>query len=65
MKRPASHYEGVKHLVRHGYDKGKTPSKRHQQQQIAIAERRLALFKQRERENVERQPSPATAKRRK
>jgi phage-related protein len=35
-------------LVLHGYDKGRAPSKRHQQQQISIAERRLALFKQRE-----------------
>ena len=39
-------------LVLHGYDKGKTPSKRHQQQQIAIAERRLARFKQREKEKA-------------
>ncbi len=36
-------------LVLHGYDKGKAPSTRHQQQQIAIAEDRLARFKQREK----------------
>lgn len=39
-------------LVLHGYDKGKSPSKRHQQRQSAITEKRLALFKQREKERA-------------
>jgi phage-related protein len=43
-------------LVLHGYDKGKSPSKRHQQQQIAITEKRLALFKQREKERARAKP---------
>lgn len=37
-------------LVLHGYDKGRNASKRYQQQQIGIAEARLARFKRRERQ---------------
>jgi hypothetical protein len=54
MKLPASHHEGVHH-----------EGVKHLVQQIAIAERRLALFKQREREKLERKPLPVGAKRRK
>jgi phage-related protein len=53
-------------LVLHGYDKGKSPAKRHQQRQIAIADKRLALFKQREKERARsegrKKPSPAKPK---
>ena len=41
-------------LVLHGYDKGRNSAKRHQQQQIKVAETRLARFKEREKFNKAR-----------
>ncbi|GMU04777.1 hypothetical protein ASNO1_10290 [Corallococcus caeni] len=45
------HAHGQKRaLVLHGYDKGRNAAKRYQQQQIGVAEARLARFKQREKQ---------------
>lgn len=53
------HAHGQKRaLVLHGYNKGKNPSKHHQQQQIATAKKRLVNFKEREKKR-----SKAEAKR--
>ncbi|AKI99214.1 hypothetical protein ATI61_106589 [Archangium gephyra] len=54
-----------KALVLHGYDKGQNPSKKHQQRQIALAEERLALFKQREKAKARKQPTAAKPQERK
>jgi phage-related protein len=56
-------------LVLHGYDKGQNPSQRHQNQQIATAEERLARFKEREKakakEEAKKQAKPVKSKGRK
>lgn len=49
-------------LVLHGYDKGRNPSMRHQQQQIAIAEARRVRFKQREKQRDKRAGKPRGGK---
>jgi phage-related protein len=47
------HSHGQKRaLVLHGYDKGQNSSERHQNQQIATAQKRLARFKEREKEKA-------------
>ena len=51
-----------KALILHGYSKGRNSSKTHQQKQIAIADKRLARWKQADQQQAKAEKRPLTKK---